>query len=73
VSVMLEAIEGGGWRGEAAGALPRSWVAGGVASGAGGAISGRGVKEKMTDESDSKAAVRPDGHIGTTGVVRLCD
>jgi hypothetical protein len=36
VSVMLEAIEGGGWRGEAAGASPRSWVVGGVTSGAGG-------------------------------------
>jgi hypothetical protein len=30
-------------------------------------------KEEMTDESDSKAAVRLDGHIGMTGVVRLCD
>jgi hypothetical protein len=39
---MLEAIEGGGWRGETAGASPRSWVASGVASGAGGVISGGG-------------------------------
>jgi hypothetical protein len=30
-------------------------------------------EKEMTDESDSKAAVRPDGHIGMTGVVRLCD